>query len=128
LTSYREIHISFMLILAVRHGSQVRPAKHVTIQVKYTNPSGPKDLTIVLSSRHGADDLGNAGTRGKSGKCDAFGPDEREVVPASSLRQLACLLLDQIKREKGVWWMPWQQEAMKDVILCDKLGGAENRL
>jgi hypothetical protein len=38
------------------------------------------------------------------------------------------LLLDQIKREKGVWWMPWQQEAMKDVILCDKLGGAENRL
>ena len=20
----------------------------------------------------------------------------------------ACLLLDQIKREKGVWWMPWQ--------------------
>ena len=28
--------------------------------------------------------------------------------------------LDRIKREKGVWWMPWQQEAMKDVILCDK--------
>jgi hypothetical protein len=106
----------------------VRPARHVTIQVKYTNPSGSKGLTIVLSSRHGADDLGNAGTRGKSGKCDAFGPDEWEVVPASSLRQLACLLLDQIKREKGVWWMPWQQEAMKDVILCDKLGGAENRL
>ncbi len=20
----------------------------------------------------------------------------------------ACLFLDQIKREKGVWWMPWQ--------------------
>ena len=32
----------------------------------------------------------------------------------------ALLFLDQIKREKGVWWMPWQQEAMKDVILCDK--------
>ena len=42
-------------------------------------------------------------------------------------RKRACLLLDRIKREKGVWWMPWQQEAMKDVILCDKLGGAENR-
>ena len=40
----------------------------------------------------------------------------------------ACLLLDQIKREKGVWWMPWQQEAMKDAILCDKPWGAENRL
>lgn len=38
------------------------------------------------------------------------------------------LLLDQIKREKGVWWMPWQQEAMKDVILCDKSWGAENEL
>ena len=26
--------------------------------------------------------------------------------PAAS--EEACLLLDQIKREKGVWWMPWQ--------------------
>jgi hypothetical protein len=128
LTSYREIHISFMLILAVRHGSRSRAAKHITIQVKYTNPSGSKGLTIVLFSRHGADDLGSAGTRGKSGKCDAFGPDEREVVTSFFPCQVACLLLDQIKREKGVWWMPWQQEAMKDVILCDKLGGAENRL
>jgi len=34
----------------------------------------------------------------------------------------ALLFPDQIKREKGVWWMPWQQEAMKDVILCDKRG------
>jgi len=24
--------------------------------------------------------------------------------------------------------MPWQQEAMKDVIICDKPGGADNRL
>jgi hypothetical protein len=38
------------------------------------------------------------------------------------------LFPDQIKREKGVWWMPWQQEAMKDVILCDKSWGAENEL
>ena len=38
------------------------------------------------------------------------------------------LLPDQIKSDKGVWWMPWQQEAMKDVILCDKPWGAENRL
>ena len=41
---------------------------------------------------------------------------------------LALLFLDQIKREKGVWWMPWQQEAMKDVIPCVKLWGAGNRL
>ena len=40
----------------------------------------------------------------------------------------ALLFLDQIKREKGVWWMPWQQEAMKDVIPCVKPWGAGNRL
>ena len=33
-----------------------------------------------------------------------------------------------IKREKGVWWMPWQQEAMKDAIPCDKSWGAGNGL
>ena len=49
------------------------------------------------------------------------------LLASNRLYQRALLFLDQIKREKGVWWMPWQQEAMKDVILCDKLGGAENR-
>ena len=43
-------------------------------------------------------------------------------------RKRARLLLDRIKREKGVWWMPWQQEAMKDVALCDKPGGGESTL
>ena len=41
---------------------------------------------------------------------------------------VALLFLDQIKREKGVWWMPRQQEAMKDVIPCVKPWGAGNRL
>ena len=50
------------------------------------------------------------------------------VVYMLLIRTEALLLLDQIKREKGVWWMPWQQEAMKDVILCDKSWGAENKL
>jgi hypothetical protein len=31
-----------------------------------------------------------------------------------------------IKRQKGVWWMPWCQEAMKDVVRCEKLRGAAN--
>ena len=39
----------------------------------------------------------------------------------------ALLFPDQIKREKGVWWMPWQQEAMKDVVHCEKPWGAVNR-
>ena len=42
--------------------------------------------------------------------------------------RMVLLFLDQIKREKGVWWMPRQQEAMKDVIPCVKLWGAGNRL
>ena len=25
---------------------------------------------------------------------------------------------------KGKWWMPWRQEAMKDVVSCDKSRGA----
>ena len=32
------------------------------------------------------------------------------------------------KVSKGVWRMPWLLEAMKDVISCDKLRVAANRL
>ena len=34
-----------------------------------------------------------------------------------------------IKRKvKGIWWMPWRQEAMKDVARCDKPGGEASAL
>ena len=33
-----------------------------------------------------------------------------------------------IKCLKGVWWMPRRQEAMKDVVRCDKPRGAANKL
>ena len=29
---------------------------------------------------------------------------------------------------KGFWRMPWRQKAMKDVVSCDKLRGAANKL
>ena len=29
---------------------------------------------------------------------------------------------------KGIWWMPWHQEAMKDVARCDKPRGAVSKL
>ena len=45
----------------------------------------------------------------------------------SALKTPTLLFPDRIKREKGVWWMPWQQEAMKDVVHCDKPWGAVNR-
>ncbi len=28
---------------------------------------------------------------------------------------------------KRIWWMPWQLEAMKDVVVCDKRRGADNK-
>src|SRR4051812_6757372 len=33
-----------------------------------------------------------------------------------------------VEESKGIWWMPWRQEAMKDVARCEKLGGAASRL
>ena len=58
-----------------------------------------------------------------------FRPDGKRVeVLNQASRKRARLLLDRIKRDKGVWWMPWQQEAMKDVALCDKPGGGESTL
>ncbi len=78
--------------------------------------------------REGPMTIGIAGSARGAGKY-AFGSEEcAQTNQLGRWQTKACLFLDQIKREKGVWWMPWQQEAMKDVILCDKLWGAENRL
>ena len=91
------------------------------LQVKYTNPSDPQGLLIVLPSPRGADDHRQRGlSGGRAGKY-AFGSEARHrsnqpgVVidqPSSSRKAVGhktvYLLLDQIKREKGVWWMPWQ--------------------
>ena len=32
------------------------------------------------------------------------------------------------KYVKSIWWMPWRQEAMKDVLRCDKRRGAAKEL
>ena len=59
-----------------------------TIQVKYTNrvqTCTGLDLLLQLLNQ-----------RLKWEKLVCFDPVK------------ACLFLDQIKREKGVWWMPWQ--------------------
>ena len=36
------------------------------------------------------------------------------------------MLYDQVM--KSIRWMPWQLEAMKDVVTCDKLRGVGNKL
>ena len=43
------------------------------------------------------------------------------VVIVASLRAVFLGLYDQAT--KRAWWMPWRQEAMKDVVACDKLRG-----
>jgi hypothetical protein len=89
--------------------------KAVLFQVKYTNQMS-----------HGL-------TRLWGGKLYDFRPGLRREAwrggaPARKRSARPCPSLDRIKREKGVWWMPWQQEARKDVIPCDKSWGAGNRL
>jgi hypothetical protein len=71
---------------------------------------------------------GRCGPRGLH-RGEGEGAAQRGALLEWRLRDSApCPSLDRIKREKGVWWMPWQQEAMKDVIPCDKFWGAGNRL
>ncbi len=31
-----------------------------------------------------------------------------------------CCVCVACEYEKGIWWMPWHQEAMKDVARCEK--------
>ena len=47
--------------------------------------------------------------------------DLQGIPVRSSLR------MDEVlERDKGIWWMPWHREAMKDVALCDKPGEGES--
>ena len=39
-----------------------------------------------------------------------------------------CVVASKIERQKGIRWMPWHQEAMKDVARCAKPWGAASRL
>ena len=82
-------------------------------QVKYTNQSRSSDRTRRATNQGAVRDsmLSIRAAGATRGPADAR---------RGCTRERACLSLDRIKREKGVWWMPWQQEAMKDVILCDK--------
>jgi hypothetical protein len=92
----------------------------MTIQVKYTDqyvrpdePAGPHGKTYCFRFRNGI----------------APGGLQRRSEGVAVAHAGAFLLFPgRIKRDKGVWWMPWQQEAMKDVVHCDKPWGAVNRL
>ncbi len=52
------------------------------------------------------------------------------LVSVFSLRFLCCpraLCVWGCEVFKGVRWMPWHREPMKDVGICDKPGGVDNR-
>ena len=51
-----------------------------------------------------------------------------EVLWFSSLRGRDVLGKFYGQATKGVRWMPWRQQAMKDAVSCEKLRGAANRL
>ena len=52
-----------------------------------------------------------------------FGPG---VLPARA--GFGLCVLHECEQEKGIGWMPWHQEAMKDVARCENLGGAASEL
>jgi hypothetical protein len=63
----------------------------------------------------------------------ALGPDRiSKLVFLTSdrclLSKIRASVMEAIKCLKGVRWMPWHQEAMKDVVRCDKPWGGANNL
>ena len=66
---------------------------------------------------------------------DAFGCSRERMTSIFNHGWMLALLFgcrclsvcELIKRQKGIWWMPWCQEAMKDVTRCEKPGGAASR-
>ena len=69
------------------------------VQVKYTNQSVFRKECAEMFRRSCMDH--------RSGKCMLLISVTRKSKGLVATER-ACLFLDQIKREKGVWWMPWQ--------------------
>ncbi len=67
--------------------------------------------------------------------CGAFVPGILGVDGSCAWRRwtLRSFLWDEVaasrlfERDKGIRWMPWHQEAMKDVARCEKPWGAASR-
>jgi hypothetical protein len=62
-----------------------------------------------------------------------MGRTERELLDWSCAWRLWWLFREKrpligSRVKKGIWWMPWRQEAMKDVARCDKLRGGASIL
>ena len=81
-----------------------------------TELSKSSTLTRMISADHAqvlqpSPETDIACKEGKSGKVMHFWFRNRDLLLTScqvAIAPAGCLFLDQIKREKGVWWMPWQ--------------------
>ena len=54
--------------------------------------------------------------------------DRRELIGCFVGVDGSCACVWGFERDKGIRWMPWHQEAMKDVARCEKPWGAASRL
>ena len=59
---------------------------------------------------------------------DGSGASRSVLCSPSSVLCPRALIMRAIKCLKGVRWMPWHAQAMKDVVRCDKPWGAANKL
>ena len=58
---------------------------------------------------------------------DRYGGWPLRMVSVHGGRVHRKMCLNDLEREKGIRWMPWHQEAMKDVARCEKPRGAASR-
>ena len=64
---------------------------------------------------------------GHQGSVNKLIPDTCRLIPGTGFWPCKGRVVE-IKRQKGIWWMPWHREAMKDVARCDKPRGAVSKL
>jgi hypothetical protein len=91
-------------------------------------------VKFVLSGLQNADLA--RGSFGEAPKCLALtapGPDRISKLVFLNISSISptterASIMEAIKCNKGVRWMPWHQEAMKDVVRCDMLWGGANNL
>ena len=82
--------------------------------VNYIVDASIFDAACIWSHRdHGLWFFGTVGCGGVVGVCGVFFDD--------------CFVLCGVEVVTGTRWMPWHQELMKDVEICDKPRGADKR-
>ena len=82
--------------------------------VNYIVDASIFDAACIWSHRdHGLRFFGTVGCGGVVGVCGVFFDD--------------CFVLCGVEVVTGTRWMPWHQELMKDVEICDKPRGADKR-